>query len=270
MIGVSHSLPFNARCAVFSRVAGWAIRWLPQFRMRVDEGLKRVYPNLSRHERGRIAGQVGRNVGRTLTEILHNTEFGTKLDRFVAQGPGLQALFETKAAGKGAIVISGHFGQWEAIRHYLKSQDLETGAVYRFNSNPFYEPHFLAGITQGGAPIVSKGSAGTMQMVRHLRKGRFFAILADQYVQKSKNIAFLGHETLTTTSFAELALKYDIPLVPAFGLHDKNATDIHITFEEPIPHSDPITMMTELNARIGAQIIANPSQWYWLHRRWKH
>jgi len=270
MIGASHLFPFDARCTIFSRVAGWAVRWLPPFRMRVDEGLQRVYPNLSRRERSRIAGQVGRNVGRTLTEILHNTEFSTKLDRFDAQGPGLQALIDAKAEGKGAIVIFGHFGQWEAIRHYLKSQDLETGALYRPNSNPYYEPHFLAGIKQGGAPIVPKGSAGTIQMVRHIRNGGFFAILADQYVQMSKNIAFLGHETQTTTSPAELALKYGVPLVPAFGLRDENATNIHITFQEPIPHSDPITMMTEFNARMGVQINANPGQWYWLHRRWKH
>ncbi len=250
-------------------VVGFAVRWLPPFRMRVDEGLKRVYPAMKRSERARIAAQVGQNMGRTLTEILHNAEFAQKTDRFDASGPGLAALHDAKAAGKGAIIISGHFGQWEAIRHYLKSQDLETGAVYRPNSNPYYEPHFLAGILEGGAPIVPKGNSGTMQMVRHIRKGGFFAILADQYVQFSDPIPFLGHDTQTTTSPAELALKYNIPLVPAFGLRDTNKTDVHITFEEPIPHSDPITMMTEFNARMAAQINANPGQWYWLHRRWK-
>lgn len=269
LLGVSRILPFEARCGLAGRVVGWAVRWLPPFRSRVEEGLQRVYPDMSRTERGRIAGEVGRNMGRTLTEILHNTEFATKTERFHANGPGLQALRDTKSEGKGALIVSGHFGQWEAIRHYLKSQDLETGAVYRPNSNPYYEPHFLAGIQKGGAPIVPKGTAGTMQMVRHIRKGGFFAILADQYVQFAEEIPFMGHDTQTTTSPAELALKYKIPLVPAFGLRDENAKDIQITFETPIPHSDPVTMMAEFNARIAAQINANPGQWYWLHRRWK-
>ncbi len=269
LLGVSRALPFDARCSFASHLIGWAVRWLPPFRLRVEAGLKRIYPNMPHATRRRIASEVGQNLGRTLTEILHNAEFGKKTERFHANGPGLQALKDAKSEGKGAIIVSGHFGQWEAIRHYLKYQDLETGAIYRPNSNPYYEQHFLTGIQEGGKPIVPKGNAGTKQMVRHIREGGFFAILPDQYVQFAKEIPFMGHDTQTTTSPAELALKYKIPLVPAFGLRDKNAKDIHITFEAPIPHSDPVTMMTDFNARIAIQINANPGQWYWLHQRWK-
>lgn len=270
LLAISKVLPFDARGILAGHVVGFAVRWLPPFRKRVEEGLQRVYPEMPRAERTRIAAQVGRNMGRTLTEILHNKEFATKTDRFIAKGPGLAALHAAKAEGKGALIVSGHFGQWEAIRHFLKAEGLETGAVYRPNSNPWYEPHFLGGIREGGAPIVPRSNAGTLQMVRHIRKGGFFAILADQYVQWAEKIPFLGHMTSTTTSPADLALKYDLPLVPAFGLRDPNGRTIHITFETPIPHSDATTMMTEFNARIAARIHANPGQWYWLHRRWKN
>lgn len=269
LLGVSKLLPFNARGTMAAWVVGLAVRWLPPFRLRVDEGLLRVFPDMPRRERGKIALQVGRNMGRTLTEILYNTEFAKQTHRFIANGPGLQALHDAKAAGKGALIVSGHFGQWEAIRHYLKAQGLETGAVYRPNSNPWYEPHFLAGIREGGAPIVPKGNVGTIKMVRHIRKGGFFAILADQYVQFAPTIPFLGHDTSTTTSPAELALKYGIPLVPTFGRRAENGRNILITFQDPIAPSDPITMMAEFNDRIGAEILATPGQWYWLHRRWK-
>ena len=113
-------------------------------------------------------------------------------------------------------------------------------------------------------------NSGTLQMVRHIRKGGFFAILADQYVQWAEKIPFLGHITSTTTFPAELALKYNLPLVPAFGLRDSDGRTIQITFEEPIAHTDATTMMTEFNERIAARIHANPGQWYWLHRRWKN
>jgi KDO2-lipid IV(A) lauroyltransferase len=269
LLGVSKLLPFDLRCTLARSVVGFAVRWLPPFRLRVEDGLRRVYPDMARPERARVAREVGQNMGQTLTEILHNTEYAQMASRFHATGPGLQVLKDAQAAGKGALVISGHFGQWEAIRHFLKHNGMETGAVYRPNSNPWYEPHFLAGIREGGAPIVPKGNAGTMQMVRHIRKGGFFAILADQYVQFAPEIPFLGHETSTTTSPADLALKYDIPLVPAFGLRAPNGRDINITFEAPIPPSDALTMMAEFNARIAAHIHHNPGQWYWLHRRWK-
>ncbi|PLS20053.1 lysophospholipid acyltransferase family protein [Neptunicoccus cionae] len=270
LLAISKRLPFDARGALAGAVVSFAVRWLPPFRKRVEEGLCRVYPDMPRSERNRIASAVGRNMGRTLTEILYNAEFASKTDRFIANGPGLAALHQAHAEGKGALIVSGHFGQWEAIRHYLKAEGLETGAVYRPNSNPWYEPHFLGGIREGGAPIVPRSNSGTLQMVRHIRKGGFFAILADQYVQWAEKIPFLDHMTSTTTSPAELALKYNLPLVPAFGLRDADGRTIHITFEEPIAHTDPATMMTEFNARIAARIHANPGQWYWLHRRWKN
>lgn len=268
LLTITRVLPFDARSRVAGAVGGFAVRYLPPFRRRVDEGLRLVYLDMDAARRSSIAGQVGRNVGRTLTEILYNAEFSRLTDRFDATGPGIAALRAAKAENKGAIIVSAHFGQWEAIRHWLKAEGMETGAVYRENSNPYYEPWFLNGIRHGGAPIVPRGKAGTMQMVRHLRKGGFFALLADQYQQFAPAIPFLGVETSTTTSPAELALKYDLPLVPAFGLRMPRGR-VAITFEEPIPHSDPVAMMSEFNNRVAARIHTDPGQWYWLHKRWK-
>ncbi|MBC6442733.1 MAG: lysophospholipid acyltransferase family protein [Rhodobacteraceae bacterium] len=268
LFGLSHWLPFDARLRLAGAVIGFAVRYLPPFRRRVDEGLTRVYPDMNAAARASIAGQVGRNIGRTLTEILHNRDFARHADRFSATGPGINALRAAREAGKGAIIVSAHFGQWEAIRHWLKTNGMETGAVYRRNSNPYYEPHFLAGIREGGEPIVPRGLAGTIRMVRHIRKGGFFAILADQYQQSGPDIPFLGYSTPTTTSPAELALKFDVPLVPAFGLRVCK-TRVDITFETPIPPSDPLEMMAEFNTRVAAWINAYPGQWYWLHKRWK-
>lgn len=268
LLTVTRILPFDARSRVAGAVGGFAVRFLPPFRRRVEDGLQRVYPDMDRARRSSIAGQVGRNVGRTLTEILYNAEFSKFTDRFHAEGPGIAVLKEARAEGRGAIIVSAHFGQWEAIRHWLKANGMETGAVYRENSNPYYEPWFLNGIRHGGAPIVPRGKAGTIKMVRHLRNGGFFAMLADQYQQHAPAIPFLGIETSTTISPAELALKYDLPLVPAFGLRRPKGR-VDITFEAPIEHTDPITMMAEFNARVAARIHAEPGQWYWLHHRWK-
>ena len=187
---------------------------------------------------------------------------------FSGSGAGLEALEKAHAEGRGAIIVSAHFGQWEAIRHFLKARGLETGAVYRENSNPWYEMRFLAGIKQGGDPIVAKGSAGNMKMVRHLRKGGFFALLVDQKIQQGHLLPFLGIDALTTTSPAELALRYDLPLVPAFGTRAKNNRNIDVVFEAPIEPSDALQMTREVNDRISARILANPEQWYWLHKRW--
>lgn len=269
MLALGRLLDFDRRGRIAGAIVGFGTRWLPPFHKRIDQNLALIFPEMPAAERNRIAAEVGRNTGRTLSEILHNDEFAQKLDRFHASGPGLATLEVARDTGKGAIIVSAHFGQWEAIRHVLKSKGMETGAMYRRNNNLWYEKHFLSGIKQGGAPIVAKGRSGNMNMIRHIRKGGFFAILPDQYVHAGPLMPLLGHDTKTTLAPAELALKYGLPLVPAFGERDTNGEDILVDFEVEIPHTNAHEMMQEFNTRLGKRITANPGQWYWLHRRWR-
>ncbi len=261
-------MSFKMRGAFFAALGGFLVPRISGARNRIINGLKRVYPNISEADALKLCKNISQNSGRTLSEILFNASYKNRLDLFDAQGPGLDVLRQAKAEGKGAIIVSAHFGQWEAIRHFMKSQDMETGAVYRENSNPWYEQDFLKGIEQGGLPIVAKSSSGNIKMVRHLRKGGFFALLVDQKFQSGHLIPFLGVDALTSIAAAELALRYDLPLVPAFGTRDENNLNIHVVFEEPIEHTDAMTMTREINDRISARIMDKPEQWYWLHKRW--
>ncbi len=261
-------MPFKMRGAFFAALGGFFVPRISGTRKRIINGLKRVYPDISEADALKLCKKISQNAGRTLSEILFNASYKNRLDLFDAQGPGLDVLRQAKVEGKGAIIVSAHFGQWEAIRHFMKSQDMETGAVYRENSNPWYERDFLKGIEQGGLPIIAKSSSGNIKMVRHLRKGGFFALLVDQKFQSGHLIPFLGIKALTPIAAAELALRYNLPLVPAFGTRDDNGQNIHIEFEKPIVHSDALTMMHEVNDRISARIMDKPEQWYWLHKRW--
>lgn len=263
-------MPFRMRGALFAAAGGFFVPLVPVSRKRVLDGLKRVFPEMDEKEARILCKRIGRNIGRTMSEILFNASFKKQIELFDAKGVGLEALRKAKAEGTGAIIVSAHFGQWEAIRHYLQASGMETGAVYRENSNPWFERHWLKGIKLGGEPIVAKSPGGNMKMIRHLRKGGFFALLVDQKFQQGHLIPFLGVDALTTTSAAELALRYDLPLVPAFGTRDDNELNIHVEFEAPIKPSDGLTMTRELNDRISARIMDKPEQWYWLHKRWDH
>jgi len=242
---------------------------LPKARSRVRSGLNIVYPNLSEKEINFITKEVGRNTALTLSELLMNDDYKRRKKLISANGNGFDALKEAKANGQGAIIVSAHFGQWEAIRHHLADNNMETGALYRKNNNPFYERVFLRSIKHGGLPIIARGGKGNITMVRHLRKGGFLALLVDQDSHSGKPIKFLGQTARTTTTPAEMALRYNLPLVPVFAVRQSNRRDIELYYEEPIKHTDPIKMTTEINHRIGERIRKNPEQWYWLHNRWK-
>ncbi len=261
--------PMRFRGALIARFAGFILPKIPNLRRRLMQNLDLIYPGIPRSKKLTIATEVVSNSARSLSELLMNKEFRTRQDLFEASGPGLSVLQRAKEEGKGAIIVSAHFGQWEAIRHVLKEQDMETGAVYRENTNPFYEKLFLKNIRMGGEPIVARGMAGNKAMLKHLRNGGFFALLVDQKVHQDEVLPFLGKPAMTTTSPAHMALKFGIPLVPAFATRNKNGQTIDIEFQEPIENGDPLDMTMEINHRLEEKIRENPGQWYWLHKRWE-
>ena len=218
-------------------------------------------------ERTRIVTLVGRNAARTPSELLSNRQFGEALSCFEISGPGVDAIEAVR--GKGCILVSDHFGQWEAIRHVLKARGLTSDAIYKPNTNAYYDAVFLANIRCGGEPIFESGSRGMRGVLRHLRQGGFVSLLMDQRYNRSEVLDFLGCPALTSTVAADIASKLSVPLVPACGTRVSNGR-IAVEFEQPIEHTDAVEMTQKINNSISKRVRANPEQWYWIHRRWKH
>ena len=268
-LSISRGRAFDRRCRALGALVGLVVRYFPIARRRVERELRRIYPDMPRDERLQLCRNMGRNMGRTLFEILHCTEFQTLHHRNIVSGPGLAALESAHAVGKGAIIVSGHFGQWEAIRSALKSRGMETGAVYRPQTNRHYERRLLSGIEAGGKPILATGKIGTRALVRHIREGGFIAILLDEKYPDGARLPFLGHPALTSLVAAQLALKYDLPMVPAFGTRIGDGTKFNVEFDAVIPPSDGLTMTQAFNDNLSQRVHADPDQWYWMLRRWK-
>ncbi len=266
---VSRPRRFEKRSRALGNAVGWVMRWFPPARRRFEREVLRVFPDMPRAERAALSRGMGRNMGQTLFEIYHCAEFQERQDRFHASGPGLAALEAAHAVGKGAIIVSGHFGQWEAVRAVLKARGMETGAVYRPQTNPHYQRRLLAGIKAGGTPILETGTLGTKALVRHLRGGGFIAILLDEKYPQGARLPFLGHPALTSLAAAQLALKYDLPMVPAYGIRTGDGSSFDVAFEAPIPHTDAETMTQSFNDSLSARVRVHPAQWYWMLRRWQ-
>ena len=259
---------FELRSRGLGTTLGAIVRWFPPARRRFDREVKRVFPDMKRGDRTRLGQNMGRHMGRTLFEIYHDAEFQTQHHKFSVSGPGLAALKKASAAGKGAIIVSGHFGQWEAVRAAVKMNGMESGAVYRPHKNRHYERRIFAGIEAGGKPILATGRVGTKALVRHVRGGGIISILLDEKYAEGVRIPFLGHDAFTSLSAAQLALKYDLPMIPAYGIRIDDGNAFQVEFEAPIPHTDAITMTRAFNDSLSVRILANPDQWYWMLRRW--
>lgn len=259
---------FDGRARSLGVAFGWGLRRVPFAGRRFDREILRIFPDLPRAAQNRLRESMGHHMGKTLFEIYHNAEFQTRQDKFQISGPGLATLEQARDSGKGAIIVSGHFGQWEAVRAVLKARGMETGAVYRKQANRHYNRRLVAGVEQGGKPALPTGRTGTKDLVRHLRAGGFVAILLDEKTGDGERLPFLGQRALTSLAAARLALKYDIPMVPAYGTRVENSAEIKVEFEAPIAHSDARTMTQAFNDSLSARVMAHPDQWYWMLRRW--
>jgi len=261
--------PLRRRSAVGGWVARQIVRLLPSARARIETNLKLIFPGQTRAERTALRNRAATSIGRTLTEIMMAPALEAARPRMHLAGPGVPVLDEAREAGRGVIIVSGHFGQWEAARIWLKAEGMETAGVFRPNNNPYFDADFVRGLEAHGAPMFPRGARGMRGLVQHLRKGGFAALLVDQAVKTAPLIDFMGHPAHTSPAAAELALRYKVPFVPCFVIRRDRDDAFDIIVEEPIPAGDPMEMMAEFNRRLEARIRSHPEQWHWLHRRWK-
>jgi KDO2-lipid IV(A) lauroyltransferase len=95
--------------------------------------------------------------------------------------------------------------------------------------------------------------------------------MIDQRVSEGEKVNFFNQEAYTTTIPAQLAKKFDMPIVPIF-IERVNDTNFKIKISKPVNFlkSDSIKDITsKLNVIIEEMILKNPTQWIWSHNRWK-
>jgi KDO2-lipid IV(A) lauroyltransferase len=262
-------LPYAARI----RFGGWLGRrltlGLPQFRDRIEANLRYVMPELGVEARVAIAREVGDTFGRSFVETFSMAEFQARASWTGPTGPGVAALEGAVRAGKPAVIVTGHFGQWEAGRAWLKAIGCETGAVYRPLNNRHLERIYLRQLEIGGRPMLPKGGPGLRRLVAHLAKGGSVALLTDQFDRRAPLFDFLGRPAPTPTIAADLALKFGAPLIPGYGVRLPDGLGVAVEVEAPIPHTTPAEMTQAVNDSHAARVRAYPGQYLWLHRRWR-
>lgn len=261
-------LPFGTRREIVAFACRIVVALSPPLRRRVDDNLRLIRPGMDAPARRALTGRIAGNAGRTLAGIWFPRDFARACEGLEAEGSGVDVLRAAARERSGAIIVVGHFGHWEALRHILRREGIEIGGLYRPSNNPYYDPIFREGLEAAGTPIVAKGPAGARTMLRHIRDGGIMAILPDQHVADGAWLHFMGQPALTSLSPAELALRYKVPLLPAF----MPVVDGHlrVIVEAPIPSTDAATMMQAFNDRLGDWVDRYPAQWLWFHRRWKY
>jgi KDO2-lipid IV(A) lauroyltransferase len=239
------------------------------YRRRVRQNLALILPDLPAAEVERIARAVPDNVGRTVIEIYSGPEFVARAVGQPLTGGGVAALEEAHRIGRPVILVTGHFGNYDASRAALIARGFRVGALYMPMANRYFNEHYVRAISGIGTPLFPRGRTGLAAMVRHLRSGGMLGMLVDQYMSHGETLTFFGHPALTALSAAELALKYDALLVPTYAVRRPDGLSFDIIVEPPIAPGTPERMTQALNDSLEALVRLHLDQWFWIHRRWK-
>ncbi len=269
LIGGLLRLPYRWRVPLCGWVMARIIAPVAGYRRRIRGNLALVLPDLPKADVRRLCREVPDNVGRTVIEIYSGHEFVAHATGRPLTGEGVSALEEAHRAGRPVILVTGHFGNYDASRAALIARGFRVGALYMPMANAGFNEHYVRAISRIGTPLFPRGRRGMAEMVRFLRGGGMLGMLVDHHMKHGEPLGFFGRAALTATSAADLALKYDALLVPTYAVRRPDGLSFDILVEAPIPHGTPEGMTQALNDSLEALVRRHMGQWFWIHRRWK-
>lgn len=243
------------------------------------DNMSQALPHLNHQQKNDILHKMWDNLGRIVGEYPHIGGYNDKdLAKIVSYSENFKKNIKTLQDNKkGGIIVSGHIGNWEVGPKSLMAQGLKINVLYRPLNNPYVEK---LSAKMRGINLIEKSAKGSRQIIEAIKKGEYVIILADQKVSEGEPVKFFHDLAITTTSIARLALKYDILVAPARVIRDKNNHNFTIDLEEPITKLDKnaknskksldvVQFTAIINQTLEKWIKEYPSQWFWVHDRWK-
>jgi len=225
----------------------------------------------------RILREMFQNFGRTFMEIAAIPRIDRAyIDRWVPPSPGSREHMESALAkGKGVVLITGHFGNWELSSISGALYGYPTLVLAREQGWPKLNQLLIRYRESKGCKVVTKGFA-VRELVQGLKEKKIIGILSDQDAGKRGTLApFFGRLASTASGAVELSIRTGAPIVPIFIVR-KSGPAHELVAEEPLVVPEQGTEEERVKAGVAAylqvlerRIRRNPAQWLWLHRRWK-
>jgi Kdo2-lipid IVA lauroyltransferase/acyltransferase len=256
-------LPVHGLLRLLGRLAPF-IFWRES--RRAESHLSTALPDLNARQ---IVHQMFGHFAESLWEL-------SRLDKLVPplDAAARRVLDEALAEGKGAVLISGHVGNWEMLGQAVAAAGYPIATI----AAPFYDPRVTQWLQQWraryGLKILWRDQNSGKAILRVLRSNQLMAFLIDQDTKTTGDyVPFFGRPAFTPTTPAALALRTGAALF--FCWHHRDETGHQINIERVLygqrdADSSAILSLTALlTARLERVIRTAPEQWVWMHRRWR-
>ncbi|MGA1255178.1 MAG: lysophospholipid acyltransferase family protein [Pelagibacteraceae bacterium] len=240
----------------------------------INENLEKFLSSYNEEQKKNIKKMMWSNYGKTFVEYLFLNKFRKNNSHINFKGKEILKSIINK--NKPVIFVSGHFANFELMSMELTRETINLATIYRPLNNLFLNP-FMEYVrrTYVCRNQIKKGIAGVKDSINYLKKNYSIALMIDQRVSEGKRLPFFDQMALTTTLPAQLAIKFDLEIVP---IYIKRNLDDSFEMEilKPIAldrNEDLITQKInttiKLNKILEEMISRDPGQWIWTHNRWK-
>ncbi|MEW5701751.1 MAG: lysophospholipid acyltransferase family protein [Candidatus Zixiibacteriota bacterium] len=272
---VAHALPERLSWWV-GGMAGRIVGRLWRRRRRIAHGnLSRAFPEWNSDRVEHVVKATFNNLGRTTFEILRlgRQTQETILSRIDPEG--VQHFERVIAQGRGALLLTGHFGNWELLGAWVCAQGFPLDVVVKPARNPWADRFYNDLRLRAGMGVIHTQVA-TLGIARALQARRFVAILADQYAgAEGIEVEFFGRMVSTPRGPAALALRFRCPVLTGCLVREAHGR-FTLVIDGPIElpqtgdaEQDLVAVTQEYTRRLEQHVRRHPEQWLWTHRRWR-
>jgi KDO2-lipid IV(A) lauroyltransferase len=189
---------------------------------------------------------------------------------------GFEAVQEAVAEGRGAILVTGHFGNWEIGGASLAARGIPMDAIAQRQRNPLFDAEVNRHRRRLDMTIVYRGGA-IKKMLSALEAGRLVGIVGDQNLRKGGVfVDFFGRKAATAPGFAILALRSGAPVFSGCALREPGYPQRYrCTVEKLEPTltgsmEEDLKRLTQAHTTwLEGKVRETPEQYLWTHRRWK-
>jgi len=273
LAGISELKPSLVGSAMYSL--------FPLRRRIVMANLRRVFGDLlSEAELRRLARCFYSHFVKTIAEDLVMLVSSERRIAEQVDVVGVEHILKAAEQGKGVLILTGHFGNWElsagaAMLQFKQYQ--HRFHVIRKSLAPGLEGLVFGRFRKAGLRIIPAANALT-HVFDELEKNDVIIFIMDQHAvvgSKAVAVEFFGEEAGTNRSLALVARQSGAPVIPASSYRRPDGRHV-MQFHPPLEWISADSSREEIylntlgyNQVLEKFVLDHPDQWWWMHRRWK-
>jgi KDO2-lipid IV(A) lauroyltransferase len=239
-----------------------------------ERNLRIAFPELDTAARKRLLVAQWDNLGRLTAEF-------QLMDKLTPEGGrveivGGERLRAVAQSGKPAILVSGHFSNWEVMAAVIVHLGVKCQVTYRAANNPYIDKRIIDTRRSYGVTLMApKGGDGSREVLAAMAEGEAVAFLNDQKFNQGVVAPFFGVPATTAPGPTRLTLRFGCPMIPMSVERIGKQARFRVTIWDDIAPkktgdrtADIQRGVQNVNAFVEARVREHPDEWFWTHKRW--